>query len=790
MGEVYLADDVDLLRQVAVKVLPATMASSPDWMRRFRQEAHAAAGLNHPNIATIHEIGESGGISYIAMEFIDGATLREKIHVERAPLGQLLRHLQHVAEGLAKAHAAGIVHRDLKPDNIMISPDGHAKIVDFGIAKLLGSPFMPDRDAGEVVTSLTPQHSLPGTMMGTVGYMSPEQAQGNTGEIDQRSDVFSFGCILFEAATRHRAFEGRDAIESLNKILREPAPPIADFNPSAPAALQRIVQRCVSKDPDGRYQSIKDVAIELKELRRGLDDATDTASPAAGTSGAATSGEARAGTMLFRFAPGKRAVAVIAALVAIAGLAGFGLYWGAGTHAAAITSIAVMPFVNESGSADVEYLSDGMTDTLIARLSQLPNLAVKARASVFRYKGKATDVRTIGKELDAQAIVNGRVVQRGDQLVVTLELVDARTENVIWAERYDRRSTDLVSLPGEIARRVVGTLQTKLSRADELKLAKTYTANPEAYRLHLQGRFLLDRTTREDTEKGMSYLRDALALDPGFALCWAELARAYAVEAGKAWIPEAQGFERAREATKRALSLDPDLAEGHALLGRIAITHDLNLRQAEASYRRAMELAPQSAPVVDGAAALFYKLGRFDEALALGRRATVLDPLSSAFYHNLGLTALAAGLLPGAEDAFKRALELAPQRIVSHALLATVLMDEGRIAEATAEATREPDEVWRLWALAIVGHRAGRKTDADEAVRMLTGKYAEGNAFQIAEIWAERNEAARAFEWLERAYEQRDSGVTHAMVDPRLRSLHADPRWRPYLQKLGFKPPT
>src|SRR6266851_5239426 len=280
MGEVYLAQDTKLDRKVALKILPADLASNRDRMERFIREAKAAAALSHPNIAQIFEIGEHDGTHYIAMEFIDGVTLREKIHRERTELRKLLRYLQHAAEGLAKAHAAGIVHRDLKPDNIMITRDGHAKILDFGLAKLIEQPPMPASDSSEIATAVMPQHSTPGTVMGTVGYMSPEQAQGKTNEIDQRSDIFSFGCILFEAATGKKPFEGESVIKSLHKVIYEPAPPITDLNPAAPADLQRIVRRCLAKDADERYQSIKEVAIELKELRREIEGAgIDTTVP-------------------------------------------------------------------------------------------------------------------------------------------------------------------------------------------------------------------------------------------------------------------------------------------------------------------------------------------------------------------------------------------------------------------------------------------------------------------------------------------------------------------------------
>src|SRR6266511_2432258 len=428
MGVVYLAQDTKLDRKVALKILPADLASNRDRMDRFVREAKSAAALSHPNIAQIFEIGEHDGTHFIAMEFIDGVTVREKIHRERTELRKLLRYLQHVAEGLAEAHAAGIVRRDLKPDNIMITRDGHAKILDFGLAKLIERQPVPDADSSELSTAVMPHHSIPGTVMGTDGYMSPEQAQGKTKEIDQRSDIFSFGCILFEAATGKKPFEGKSVIKSLHMVIYEPAPPITDLNPSAPADLQRIVRRCLAKEADERYQSIKEVAIELKELRRDLAAAGDldvTVTPttksnataeasatevASQTAGDSTSGSASGQRLLLSSQPSsaeylvteikqhKRA-ALIALLIQAGGVVGLFLYLRSRSTAGAIESIAVLPFQNKSADADTEYLSDGLAESLIYRLSQLPNLKVSPTSSVMRYKGKETDSIRIGNEL-------------------------------------------------------------------------------------------------------------------------------------------------------------------------------------------------------------------------------------------------------------------------------------------------------------------------------------------------------------------------------------------------------
>src|SRR6266704_6650994 len=427
MGEVYLAQDTKLERKVALKILPADVGTNRDRMERFVREAKSAAALNHPNIAHMYEIGESEGTHFIAMEFIDGETLREKIHHEQTDLRKLLRYLQHVAEGLAKAHAAGIVHRDLKPDNIMVTGDGHAKILDFGLAKLI-EPQQSSVDTGEaaseLATAILQQHSTPGVVLGTVGYMSPEQAQGKTKEIDQRSDIFSFGCILYEAVTGHKAFAGKDAVDSLNKIIREPVTPISDFRPDAPNDLQRVVRRCLAKDPEDRYQTIKDVAIELRELRRDLAGATGidtTVSPQFGvppSGGIVSPGQilpSEASTpssqppssaeYLVSGIKQHRLAVAVALIVLVLGAVGLGMYLHARNNEVAIESIAVLPFQNRSTDGDTEYLSDGLAESLIYRLSQLPNLKVSPTSSVFRYKGQQTDAKKVADELGVDAVM-------------------------------------------------------------------------------------------------------------------------------------------------------------------------------------------------------------------------------------------------------------------------------------------------------------------------------------------------------------------------------------------------
>jgi len=815
MGEVYLAEDTRLHRNVALKILPADLASNKDRMRRFEQEAQAAAALNHPNIATIHEIGEHEDMHFIAMEFIDGVTLREKIHREEAELRKLLRFLQHAAEGLAKAHAAGIVHRDLKPDNIMITRDGHTKILDFGLAKLIEQqPPTTGADSSEVATAVMPSHSTPGVVMGTVGYMSPEQAQGKTKEIDQRSDIFSFGCILFEAVTRKKPFKGDSIIKSLHMVIYEPAPALTDLNPSAPPELQRIVRRCLAKDPDERYQSIKEVAIELKELRRELEGAaidttvppprseTSAAAPAGSTLGASLSlttsappslstKPSSAEYVITGIKQHKLAAAIVIVFVLAVGIAFFAFYRGR-TASAALNSIAVMPFINESGNTEIEYLSDGMTDTLISNLSQLPNLNVKARSSVFRYKGKDTNPQTVGRELNVQAILNGRVMQRGDQLTLTLELVNAQTENVIWSEQYTRKQADLVSLQTEVARDVLSKLKTKLSGADEQKLAKTYTANPEAYQLYLKGNYYKAKRRPDDMKKGLEYFQQAIDRDPNYALAYVGVANSYNLFASYAMISMREGFPRSREAAEKALQIDPTLAEAHAALAQVAGIYDWDWVTAEREFKRALELDPNSASAHSsyGYNYLIPK-GRLDEAVQELKRAQEIEPLSLPINTNLGATLLIARRYDEAIAQLQKTIELDPNYPTAHYRLGVAYSCVGRHTEAIEEAKKSlqlaPDIVWSKWMMALVLARSADRNGALKIVEEIKQFPPNNTSYMIGVTYADLGDRDRAFEWLNKAYENKDWFLTEIHVEPWVDNLGSDPRMAELLKRMGLK---
>ncbi len=816
MGEVYLAQDTRLDRKVALKILPAEVASNRDRMDRFVREAKSAAALSHPNIAQIFEIGEHDRTHFIAMEFVDGVTLRQKIHQERTELAKLLRYLQHVAEGLAKAHSAGIVHRDLKPDNIMITRDGHAKILDFGLAKLIGPQDRVPASSGgssDIATAILLQHSTPGAVMGTVGYMSPEQAKGKVKEIDHRSDIFSFGCVLYEAVTRLKAFEGQDALDSLHRIVHAPTPLIKETNATAPEELQRIVRRCLAKDREDRYQTIKDVAIELRELRRDLEGAgVDTTMPPARSETTADPGAeiktVRSDNAQTGSPPGSITAPVssaryivsgikqhkfavtIGATVLVLGFVALGLYLRARNTEVAIESIAVMPFV--SGNADLEYLSDGMTETLISSLSQLPNLNVKARSSVFRYKGKDTSPQSIGKDLNVQAILNGRVVQRGEQLTLSLELIDAQTENVIWSERYNRKQADLVTLQSEIARDVSSKLKTKLSAADEQKLATNYTENTEAYKLYLKGRFQWNKRTGESLKQAVEHYNQAIERDPNYALAYAGLAESY-IYYSLVSLASAQEIKpKVRAAAMRSLELDDSLAEAHLAFGLYLTYFDWNHPAAEREFRRAIELKPNYATAHHLLGAdLLIVMKRFDEAIAAVRRAEELDPLSPLISADVGTCLLFARRYDEAISQLEYALTLDPNFNYTRWNLGAGYDFKGQYKEAIAEYRKALELDDDSWVSALLARALAKSGQRGEAVTLLNHLKSESTrtyvpSYGLALVYAALGEKDKAFILLEKDLTERSSVAHFYPVDPLIDDLRDDPRFKAMLKRLNL----
>ena len=738
MGEVYRAKDLRLGREVAVKVLPPELASNVDHLTRFEREARIVAGLNHPNIVTLFSVEEENGVHFLTMELVEGRSLAAHIPPEGLSPTQVLDLAVPIADALVAAHERRVIHRDLKPGNVMVTPEGRVKVLDFGLAKPGEVPH--DGDATFAATEEAPISGR-GDILGTVPYMAPEQLRGEAA--DARSDLFALGIILYELTAGRRPFTGKTPVDIGSSILRDTPEPLVRTRPGIPGDLHRIVSRCLEKNPRDRFQTALDVSNELKLLRKRLERGEPAGSDR-------------------------------------------------------VASIAVLPFVNRSASVEDEYFSDGLADELLNVLAKIRGLRVVARTSAFAFKGKQVTIAEVGRALDVATVLEGSVRRAGDRLRISVQLVAVSDGGHLWSETYDRTLNDIFAVQDEIAHSVVKELRQALlgehgdsdgtseAEAEVARAAKGRGTDPEAHRLYLLARHFFDRSTQEDVAKGVQCLREALERDSKYAIAWAQLAEVLARESDMGWVPIEDGYGRAREAVERALALEPDLAEGHAQIGRIQMLHERDWHRAGGSFARALELAPGNAVALRGAGALAMNSGHLDEAIALTRRSLERDPLSASAYTSLGMSLFAADRFREAEDAFRRALELSPQRGATHAYLALTLAAQGRGDEATREAEREPHDGFRFWALAMVCHVAGRDAEADAALRELTEKFADGGAFQIAEVYGTRGEPDAAFQWLERAYAERDGGLAEMKASPRLRSLHGDPRWRKFLIKVGF----
>ncbi len=815
MGEVYLAQDTRLDRKVAIKFLHEEFSKDAEKLGRFIREAKAASALNHPNILTVYEIGEVDGKNYIATELIDGKTLREHLsRKETLQLNAILKIGVQVSEALSAAHQAGIIHRDIKPENIMLRKDGYAKVLDFGLAKLSEPGAVATGSAGSEDATRVQVNTTPGMVMGTVSYMSPEQARGKV--TDARTDLWSLGVVLYEMLAGKVPFTGETTNHTIVSILeREPL-----LLEKVPAELQRIVRKSMTKDVDMRYQTAHDLLIDLKNLRRDLDiqgelersvvpnretantsleNATQmyaSAAVAATKSGqaAATNSVTTSSSSLEYAVTQARSHKFVTAiigvlLVGVISTLGYFAYFSRGGSTKQISSIAVMPFVNESGNADVEYLSDGMTETLISSLSQLPNLNVKARSSVFRYKGKETDAKTVGKELGVQAILNGRVLQRGDQLTLSLELIDTSTENVIWSEQYNRKQADLVSLQSEIARDVSSKLKTRLSGADEKKLAKNYTANPEAYQLYLKGRFYWNKRTVDGLTQAAVYYRQAIEKDPGYALAYSGLAETYVLYSNYSVAPPKDSMPQAKAAALKALELDESLAEPHAALGTYLSGYGWDHAAAERELRRAIELKPNYATAYHWLAIELAFAKRPDEAIATARRAEELDPLSLIISADTAFDLILSRRYEEAIAQGQRTLKLDPNFYYAHYLLGWAYYEKGMYPEAISECRKSLELNEEPYAKAILitalsksGGRAEAIKLRDELKSESARHYVPNYFLAVADIaLGERDEAFAA---LEKDFAQRSTSYSWIPFDPLFDDLRNDPRFKALMQKV------
>ena len=780
MGEVWLAEDTRLERKVALKLLPPEFTTDADRLRRFVQEAKSASALNHPNIITIYEIGELDGAHFIATEFIDGVTLRQQITSGTLTLSAALDCAIQSATALAAAHEAGIVHRDIKPENVMLRRDGIVKVVDFGLAKLTErrtpagavGPVGVDKEA-ETRAKLSTD---PGTVIGTPQYMSPEQARGQN--VDARTDIFSLGVMLYEMIAGRPPFDGVNALDVISAILQKEPQPLKSQTVEIPAELQRIINKALRKDREERYQTARDLLNDLKDLKEELSFAAKQARvgrtemqevvtapadavPTSANAAATTTSSAQ--ILLGEIKRHKLGVGLGAGLLLLIVASGIYFLTLSSRHSDAINSIAVMPFVNGSGNANLEYLSDGMTETLIKSLSQLPNLNVKSRTSVFRYKGKEIDAKTIGKELNVEAILNGQVDQRGEQLSLSLELINAQTENVIWTDQYDRKSSDLVSLQKLIARDVSSKLKIQLSGADLEKLAKNYTADPEAYRLYLQGRFYWNKRAGKEFERAEGYFQQAVARDPKFALGYIGLAD----------FQEDLDRPRKKEYIRRALQLDNQLAEAHASLGYQYMV-DYNWAESERELKRAIELNSNYPQAHQWNGMRLMMNGRYDEARASLTRALELDPTSPGInlYYNVLLEV--SGRINECIQQSKKLIEAEPAFPWPHIQLARAYRRNGNHEGCVEEYARS---------IELTGNEERSKAIRESYAKGGWKGYLRGAPNEPSYL-AELGEYEKAVEAVVKQAQRNWFWFFLNRTDPFLDPIRDDPRFKDAIKKL------
>jgi len=759
MGEVYLAQDTKLDRKVALKILPTEVAQDKDRLQRFIQEARTVSNLNHPNIITVYEFGQTESHTFMATEFVDGVTLREYVSPRRLNFSEILDITIQIVAALNAAHVAGVTHRDLKPENVMVRNDRIVKVLDFGLAKLSArrETSGSDEDATRILLQ-----TQPGVVMGTVAYMSPEQARGQ--EVDQRTDIWSLGCVLYELLTAQQPFGGETMADALANIIHREPWPLTTLRPDVNVEFERIVNRTLAKDRDQRYANAGLLLEDLKQLQTRLAVAAELER---------TSSQS-----------GEQQTQIIRRQTTSA---------DAGRN-----SIAVMPFSNMSADPDNEYFCEGLAEELINALAKIDDLKVAARTSAFSFKGKNANVSEIGQRLGVRTVLEGSVRRAGNRLRISVQLVNAADGFHLWSERYDRQMQGIFELQDEITLSVIDALKVRLLGNERDEVLKRYTDNAQAYEMFLKGRYHHFKYTAESWKRAIEFFEKAIEIEPSYAPAYAAMASSWGYLGFFGLVPSETAMMPIKESAARALRLDQDLAEAHLSSALVSFFYDWDWRKAEEEFKCALELSANNAEAFSFYSMFLALEDRFDEAIMQSKQSLALDPLSPLINMNAGWTYFTGGLMDEALEQVGKMIEIEPGFYGAYWLHGAIHLAGGNYQRAVDELRTAVSFGGHEIVLGDLGSAyalAGRRAEAESVLNQLleTRQHEYVSAICIARVYCRLGEAARTIEWLEKAFAERNGEmlflkgeIEGAAQDDPLINLSSDRRVTAIFQKMNL----